>query len=65
MSDEITCCPYDDCGSPSIRNRVKSGWYCGDCKRRFDEPNRRERKANTRSSGLAGKLEQDDTELAL
>lgn len=72
--DKVAACPDEDCNSATVRRRNPNSsmshadtkkYYCGDCGNSFDEPEYRERKAQTGPSGLAGKLADDDTELAL
>lgn len=67
MTRMTTACPYCD-GIRIVRNADgamkpgKSGWYCRECEERFDEPQRREARANggIRDDTLAGRLADPD-----
>lgn len=69
MSDQIECCPFEDCRSARFRANsmshvgrdAEANYRCKDCKRPFDEPDERDRHpAGGGRHGLAGKLADPD-----
>lgn len=71
QDDEVEVCP--ECESSGFQTNVQSEfgarsaesqYLCRECDTRFDEPDTRERQAVGGRRGLAGILEDDDTELA-